>query len=110
MLNLASLLVNDDAFDSAFNKTHNENKAMHKRPTGKDVVDHLDSLMKQSNKFFVDGFEHTYNSEDAVFFLREPTTVRQHRQACVGCTTPFFDDDKKQQVMVFCQFCGLPSC
>lgn len=105
MMNLASLLVNDDAFDSAFNKTHIENKAMHKRPTGMEL-DHLDSLIKQASKFYVDGYEHTYKDNDAIFYLREPVSYTKPSQCCTCCTTPF--QDKKE--MVFCQFCGNASC
>lgn len=74
--NLANLLLDNSNFDEAFSKTHNEDKAIHKRPAGTKDVDHFETLMQMSKRFVVKGIEHTYDEKDKIFFLREATTER----------------------------------
>ena len=78
ILNLASLLVNTDgAFDTAFTKTLNENKAPH--------TDLADTLL--TNKFVIDSKEYSYSDSDPIFFIRQPAAPKK-LQNCQTCQLP----------------------
>lgn len=69
------MLGDDGDFELEFTSKHAEEKHVSKTKFGKQN-DHIENLLLQSRKFFVNEIERTYVDSDQIFFIREPNTQR----------------------------------
>lgn len=88
LTDLANILGDDGDFELEFTSKHAEEKQVRKTKFGKEN-DHIENLMLQSRKFFVNEIERTYVDSDPIFFIREPNTQRIQLNNCLSCDSKF---------------------
>ena len=67
----------------------------------------MSQLLQQSRQFDVKGKIYTYEEDDPIYFLREPTSNRyMNLLQCNSCDSRFESDKQKH----CCQFCGFANC
>jgi len=89
MRSLATLLDDEDAFDSVMTLNYETQKETKPRQMKPKTGDPIRNLMDQSRIFFLNGLEYEYDEKDPIYFRTEPTNKRQLLKNCKSCSTPF---------------------